>query len=57
MNECETCHGSGVSDIDHRDTSMLILDEVVQEHTTVYYACPTCGGKGEIKPKKESEQP
>lgn len=52
---CENCGGSGVSDVVHIATSTLILGEVVQDPMTVYYACPVCGGKGEIDKQKEEK--
>jgi len=48
MNKCETCHGSGVDDIDHRYTYTIIMGEIEDYPLTVYIACETCGGSGEV---------
>jgi DnaJ-class molecular chaperone len=48
MKTCDTCGGSGVVEIIHRHAYTLILGEVVDEPITVYYACETCNGTGEV---------
>jgi DnaJ-class molecular chaperone len=46
---CPTCHGSGVDDVRYTTIYTVILGEVADDPTTVYYACQDCKGTGKVE--------